>query len=149
MEPTENTAQPTEPQNTQPINEPINDVQIKDVTEAYDLDLDLLQPQARKVRLGGKVYDVYPPKVKDIANLARLAGALQNSDGGNVQQRVDDMVAAFAAVMPALKEDNVDMTFEQVTALFAFINNMVSPADNSALKQMGIEPNTEKKIQQG
>lgn len=150
MEPTENQAQTTEPENTQttPITEPISDVQIKDVTEPYDLDLDLLQPQARKVKLNGKLYDVYPPKVKDIANLARLAGKLQTNDGTDLQAKLDNMVNAFASVMPALKEDGVDLTMEQVTALFGFVNSMVSPADNSALKQMGIEPNTEKKIPQ-
>ncbi len=146
MDSTESTAQPiNQPQD---VVVPVSDTQLSVSDEAYDLDLDLLQPQSRKVKLNGNLYDVYPPKVKDIANLARLAGQLQQQDGNDIQQKIDQMVSAFASVMPALKEDNVDLTLEQVIALFQFVNGMVSPTENSALKSMGIEPSTEKKIQQ-
>lgn len=116
-------------------------------TPQYDLDLDLLQPQPRKVKLGDKLYDVYPPKVKDIANLARLAGQLQAATGDNVQEKVGELIDAFGKIMPDLKSDpDVDLSLPQLMALFGFVNTMVSPTDNSELKAAGIEPDVEKKI---
>ena len=112
----------------------------------YDLDLDLLQPQTKKVKLGDKVYDVYPPRVKDIANLARIAGELQDTTSENLQQKVSEMLNTFGNIMPGLKEDGVDLSLEQLTALFSFVNSMASPTENSALKAMGVEPTAEKKI---
>lgn len=154
MEPTEEELQPTVTAEVAPnVEAPVlsddplfPETNTSEVEEPYDLDLDLIQPQVRTVKLNKKVYQVYPPKVKDIANLARLAGQLQKSDG-NVEFKVAEMVKAFTVVMPALADEDVDLSFEQVTALFQFINSMVSPSQNSALKNYGIEPTAQKKIQ--
>lgn len=113
-------------------------------SEAYDLDLDLIQPQTKKVKLGESIYDVTPPRVKDIADLARLAGSLQNRSG-DVENNVADMIKVFKRLMPALNNDDVDLSLPQVMALFQFITQMASPVENSALKALGVEPTQEKK----
>lgn len=138
--------QPADNSATTPIEQPISATQLKPDNDPYDLDLDLLQPQPKYVRLDGKRYAVYPPRVKDIANLARLAGQLRVVDENTVEQKVNEMLDAFKRIMPGLKDNEVDLTIEQLTMLFEFVNRMVSPAENSALKSMGIEPTAEKKI---
>lgn len=139
--------QDTQPQNTeQPVNnQPVSSAQVSQPDEPYDLDLDLLEPQSKKVRLKGVVYDVYPPKLKDIVALSRIAGQMNTADPNEVQTRVEQMIKAFESIMPGLKDVDVDLSPEQLEALMEFVNRMVTPADNSALKAMGIEPTTEKK----
>lgn len=112
--------------------------------EAYDLDLDLIDPQTKKVKLGQAVYEVYPPKVKDLAGLMRLAGRLQS--GASPEADVTQMIEIFKRLMPALNDDKVDLSMAQVMALFKFITEMASPTENSALKALGVEPTQEKKV---
>lgn len=112
----------------------------------YDMDLDVLLPKPKKVRLNGQIYDVNPPRVKDLIKLTRLAGELQSSSDESVDDRLTAMVDLLGNIMPGLKEDNVDISFTQVLGLFTFISQMANPAENSALKSLGIEPTAEKKI---
>lgn len=114
--------------------------------DPYDLDLDLLEPQSKHIKLNGKLYEVFPPKVKDLVRLSRLAGQLQDINNTNSVKTITDMIGVFQNIMPGLSEDNVDLSMSQLLALFGFVNNMVDPAENSALKTMGIEPTTEKKV---
>jgi hypothetical protein len=107
--------------------------------EPYDLDLDLLQPQTKHVKLGDKVYDVHPPKVKDVAELMRY-GAMLSSSNANGTEGLDGLLNIFYRLMPALKQDGVDLSLPQMESLFNFISGMASPAENSALKAMGVEP---------
>lgn len=125
--------------------QPINDVQpsIKDLP--YDLDLDIMQPQPKKVKIGGSIYTVNPPKVSDIAKLYRIAGILENTKLVDAEQPSQDMIDAFKELIPGFIDDG-KLTISQIWALFGFIANMANPVENSALKALNIEPTPEKKI---
>ncbi len=135
------------PLNEQPAIDPLANAAAA-AENGYDLDLDLLQPQDKHVKLNGKVYVVHPPRVKDIANLARIAGQLKNnSNTDDIAAKITEMVSAFGYIMPGIVEDELELNTKQLLALFSFVTTMVDPVDNSALKDMGINPTSQKKAQ--
>lgn len=109
--------------------------------EQFDLDLDALQPAAKTVKLGGKTYEVHPPKFKNLLRLAKLSNKMETGTASEAD--VDEISKCLFGVMPQLEEDGVDLDLNQFGMLIGFIMSMAQPADAKKLKQMGVEVSQE------
>lgn len=93
------------------------------MNDTIHLDLDALAPPVRKIKIGGKIVDCYPPKVVQLIRLAKVLDKIQNNE-------IDAMEAAGAIkevlepVVPAMKDDkSIDFTLPQMVALLKFTQN--------------------------
>jgi hypothetical protein len=87
------------------------------------LDLDLIAPEIKKVKIGGKLIDVHPVKVKNLIEMQRLFLNLQALNG-----KPEEQLAAMASIIDVLRPivpdiDSVDFTMEQLTALLQFASS--------------------------
>jgi len=95
--------------------------------EQFDLDLDVLQPKSKLVKLGGQIYKVEPPKFKTTLKLTQLArefSKVENEDDGI--KLVEDLKEVLEQVMPDLKKDDIDLSFDQMLQLMNFVVAMAS-----------------------
>jgi len=121
-----------------------------DSNKTFKLDLDILQPQAGEITLGGKTYYVEPPKLKTVVRLSKIAQSFQrigtdeNVNEADIIDLLSDFKDALVPVVPEFVNDEVDINLTQAGALLTFIFEMASPADAKALKDEGITPNQKK-----
>ena len=106
------------------------------------LDLDLLLPEPKQVKLNGKVYEVFPPTVKQILRLQKIGQGIQT--GSIVGDEAESqLIEGLSVLMPALKEEeNLDLTFDQMVALIAFLQKTAVP-ETEASKQYPVEKKTD------
>lgn len=104
----------------------------------YDLDLDTLQPEAKKVKINGRIVDVYPPKFKSIIALMKISSSMQEVSGSeNLAQVEQDLTNALIPIMPALAEPDMDLSMEQLMKLLDFVMLISTPQDNEELAKKG------------
>jgi hypothetical protein len=86
------------------------------------LDLDALMPEPKTIILGGNKIKVQPPKLKTVFALQKTFIMLQDGkpDAG------EKIVEALSAIVPDIKNDNVDLTVEQLQALIQFVSEMAT-----------------------
>ena len=82
------------------------------------LDLDALAPQPKKVKLGGKVFDVNPPRLKQLIKLIRLFSSLENVKTKEELEDVDKIMDELNNMAPGISE--ADLTIDQMKALIEF-----------------------------
>lgn len=113
-----------------------------ETTSQFDLDLDAIQPDTKKVRLGGVVYDVYQPDLKDLVLVAKLAKKANNPETTNDEKvdMVEGLHTALCSFMPALKDDGVKLSMKQMNGLLEFIFGMATPAQKEALAEANATP---------
>jgi hypothetical protein len=87
------------------------------------LDLDKLAPEPRKVKLGGKVIDVHPAKVKNLIAIQKLFLSFRSTDKAPEEQLkdMDKIIDVLRPIVPDI--DSVDFTMEQLTKLLEFANS--------------------------
>jgi hypothetical protein len=97
------------------------------------LDLDALSPKPKKVKLSGKIIDVYPPTVKQLLHITAVGKEI--SDTSDPEKAMQSVIDALSPIIPAFKDDpDIDFTVAQLTALVDFIQEMSSPSDLKAVK---------------
>jgi hypothetical protein len=108
----------------------------------FDLDLDALAPESKKVKLGGKIIDVHPPKFKNLVSLMKTVAILQKA--GNDQEAslnaIQTLKTSLLPMIPALGDEDMDLTIEQMNTLLQFVMAIATPDDK--LEAQGIEAKT-------
>lgn len=119
-----------------------------------DLDLDIIEPDVKHVRLGGKIYEVHPPKIKNIVVITKLARELKDETKSLEEKTIvfEDLKQVLGGVMPAFKSDEqVDLSLDQMIALIEFIFSLVTPDELGELEKLNATPkdqtSTEKKTE--
>lgn len=96
------------------------------------IDLDALVPEARKIKIGGKVIDVPPPKTVHILKLGQLgqkldmAADMETSELEVVVSKLQDLICE---VIPDLV--GIELTTSQLMSLIAILGEMSTPKDDS------------------
>lgn len=111
-----------------------------------DLDLDLLKPEPKKVRLNGKEYDAYPPSIEALFSLMSMKNKLDNIgqvDESEVEGIFNDIKKAIATLIPGIEDEQLNL--QQLFALIGFINELAVPADIKAMEAKGIKLSTDQK----
>ena len=109
------------------------------MNETYDLDLDAIAPEPKKVKLGGRIIEVTPPKFKNLVSLMKLVGQLGNvgNDEQKTLETIDELRSSLIPMIPALAEDDMDLTFEQLQVLLEFVMQTATPQDQKTLEAKG------------
>lgn len=95
------------------------------------LDLDALLPEAKKVKLNGKVFDVYPATIRQ---LLRIQSIGQDISTGKLTgpEAEDLLINALSSIIPVLKEDtSVDLNIAQMVALIDFVQKQSVPQNEA------------------
>jgi len=107
-----------------------------------DLDLDLLEPKSFKVKLGGEIIDVNPPKLRTLINLMKVSSQAKNVDTPEKSvELLEDIQKALTPMIPAL-EKGVDLSYEQLTKLMEFVMTVATPEQ---VRQAKVVSSAEKK----
>lgn len=113
-----------------------------------DLDLDALAPDTKKVKLNGRVIEVAPPKFKTLLEILKLAdkfGKGQELDQNETVKALESLRNALVPIVPALSEDDFDLSLVQMMTLIEFVVSMTSPTDQKALENEGLTVKSDKK----
>lgn len=105
------------------------------------VDLDKLVPEPKKIKLNGRIIDLYPGKLKTIIKLQRAFTALQKGD----IQMMDKVIDALAELIPAIKDDDMDISLPTLGALVQLAYESSLPPGSSNTKDASMTPITEKK----
>jgi len=121
------------------------------IDPTFDLDLDTLSQQKKRVRIHGNIIEFSPPSLEDLIELAKLGGQVQKyQQGGLDANNVDDMSMlmdklkdGLANVVPELKEYKLNM--QQLLALIDLLVDSAQPADTKELQKRGIALDNDQK----
>ena len=111
-----------------------------------DLDLDLLKPEPKKVRLNGKEHDAYPPSIDALFSLIRMKNKLDDIGQMNESEAegvFNDIKGAIAMLIPGIEQEQLSL--EQLFALVDFISGLAVPSDIKAMEAKGIKLSTDQK----
>lgn len=105
----------------------------------FDLDLDALAPEVKKVKLGGNIIDVYPPRFKNLVALMKLVNQIREvgNDESKTLELIEALRSSLIPMIPALKDENVDLTIEQLQVLLEFVMQVSTPKDQAELESQG------------
>lgn len=81
------------------------------------LDLDKLIPETKKIRISGKVVDLYPGKLKTLIKLQKAFLAFQNGNADTQAGLLDDVMECLAILVPAIKDEDLDISMAQLPVL--------------------------------
>lgn len=82
-------------------------------------DLDILLPEPKQIKVGGKLYEVKPAKLKDFMAVQKLFLSLQNSKPEEQVESFSSIINVLESVVPQIKE--MDLTIRQLMALLEFV----------------------------
>ena len=89
------------------------------------LDLDVYAPKPEYAQLGGKAIEIYPPKLKTIVKLLAIFERMSKAEADEDKSKAfAELTELLLPIVPALKEPDVDLTFEQMGALIKFVFEM-------------------------
>ena len=81
------------------------------------VDLDKLVPEPKKVKLSGKILDVYPGKIKALIRIQKAFASFKDAGEDEKLDLMDRVVTALAEIIPGIKEEDVDISMEQLPVL--------------------------------
>lgn len=106
------------------------------------LDLDALAPQAKKIKINGKVIDCNPPTIKQLLNLQRTVNEIQQSNvsADEAMSRLED---ALSRIIPSLATDkDIDFTLGQFYALIEFLQKDAIPQSATKAQAYPVQKKT-------
>jgi len=105
----------------------------------FDLDLDALAPESKKVKLGGKIIEVSPPKFKNLVSLMKTIGIIEATEGGTSSQvdAIEELRISLLPMIPALADDDTDLSIEQLKVLLQFVMRIAQPQEVEQLQADG------------
>jgi hypothetical protein len=116
----------------------------RQVDKAFELDLDSLIPESKKIKLNNKILEVLPPTVNEFITITRMQMRIKNSsDEAEAMEVFAELPKILKRCIPELGD--IELNFSQLMILIGFVLNMATPTDNKALEQMGITPDTTQK----
>jgi len=106
------------------------------------LDLDALVPEPKKVRFGGEIITVNPPKMGELMAMVKFAKKMEGDNTGTLDYEpiVEEMKAILVRVIPEL--EGKDLSIGQILALETLLSQMATPQQVS---EANAEPTEEKK----
>lgn len=108
------------------------------------VDLDKLVPEPKKIKLNGKIIDLYPGKLKTIIRLQRAFTALQKGD----TEKIDDVINTLSEIVPALKDDDMDIPLSTLQTLVQLAYETSMPRNNENSQEAKMTVDTEKKTEE-
>lgn len=115
------------------------------INKAYDLDLDSIVPEPKRILIKGNIVEAYPPSLEDFIILSRLQSRLLKSSSEEESMVVfDDLRKVILTCLPSL-ENELKLEITQVIVLTKFLLEMVNPSESAALKALGITQNSSEK----
>lgn len=108
------------------------------------LDLDKLIPEAKKIKISGKVVDLYPGKLKTLIKLQKAFLAFQNGSSEEQGKLLDDVMECLSVLVPAIKTDDLDISMTQLPVLIEVAYRASMPAD----AKVPATPTTQKKTEE-
>jgi len=91
------------------------------------IDLDALLPKPVKVKISGKVVDLYPGKLKILVRIQDMANGM--SDGEQSLEKVKEMLDLLSEIIPAIKTDkDLDISPLQVNKIIEVGNEIYNKA---------------------
>lgn len=107
------------------------------------IDLDALLPKPVKVKISGKVVDLYPGKLKILVRIQDMANGL---DGKQSLEKVNEMLDLLSEIIPAIKTDkDLDISPLQVNKIIEVAYKALTPTNSEELKSAKMQVNTDKK----
>lgn len=118
------------------------DKDIASENQAYDIDLDSIVPQGKKVKLNNKVLTIFPPSVEDFIKLTQFKARLENvSTETEGYAMIDELKECIGRFTPDLKEEGAfNLSFSHLMAILAIAMKMAQPSDGEVMKALGFNP---------
>lgn len=106
------------------------------------MDLDALLPKPIKVKISGKVVDLYPGKLKILVKIQEMG---KNLASGGAEQ-LSEILELLSQIIPAIKEDeDLDISPLQIQKIIEVAYNAQVPTDSKELKTAKMNPSDKKK----
>lgn len=110
------------------------------------LDLDALQPESKRVKFGGNVIEVQPPKTGDLLRLSQIGAKMQKA-ADLPEEELDAVIADLEKAIKKMIPELMDATLVsgQLMSLLTLVMEMGMPEQMAELKKQGIEVAPSKK----
>lgn len=92
------------------------------------IDLDILTPEVKKIKLNGVIMDLYPGKLKTIIRIQKAFIAFEAANGTD-SEALDRVIKALSEIIPDLKKDDVDISVNQIPVLIQLAYKSALPDD--------------------
>lgn len=108
------------------------------------MDLDALLPKPIKVKISGKVVDLYPGKLKILVRIQNMASGM--TDGEQSLEKINEMLDLLSEIIPAIKTDkDIDISPLQVNKIIEVAYKALTPSDSKELNSAQMNPSLDKK----
>ncbi len=108
------------------------------------MDLDALLPKPIKVKISGKVVDLYPGKLKILVRIQDMASGM--TDGEQSLEKINEMLDLLSEIIPAIKTDKeIDISPLQVNKIIEVAYKALTPTDSKELNSAQMNPSLDKK----
>lgn len=113
------------------------------MSEVYDLDA--LLPKPVKVKISGKIVDLYPGKLKTLVKIQNMADAMI-AGGEQSLNQVSEILDALSEIIPAIKDDkDIDISPLQINKLIEIAYKMLTVNNSEELNTAQMGATTDKK----
>jgi hypothetical protein len=108
------------------------------------MDLDALLPKPIKVKISGKVVDLYPGKLKILVRIQDMASGM--TDGEQSLEKINEMLDLLSEIIPAIKTDKeIDISPLQVNKIIEVAYKALTPTKSKELNSAQMNPSLDKK----
>lgn len=110
------------------------------------LDLDSLLPKPIRIKISGKVVDLFPGKLKMLVRIQDMATSLL-ADGNNPDiGKISEIIDALSELIPALKTDKtLDISPVQITRIIEIAYQSLTVTDSPELNSSNMGATVDKK----
>jgi len=108
------------------------------------IDLDALLPKPIKVKISGKVVDLYPGKLKILVKIQDMANGI--TDEKQSLEKINEMLDLLSEIIPAIKTDkDLDVSPLQVQKIIEVAYKALTPTESKELNSAQMNPSLDKK----
>ena len=113
------------------------------------INLDKLLPEPKEVEISGRIVKVYPGKLKVLIKIQKAFTAFKGAVPEKQVELMEGLIEVLSKIMPNLKDEDMDISIEQLPALvnIAYESSLPEKIDLVKKNNMNITPNVEKKTQ--
>lgn len=108
------------------------------------MDLDALLPKPIKVKISGKVVDLYPGKLKILLKIQDMTNGMVG--GEQSLEKIKEMLDLLSEIIPAIKTDkDLDISPLQVQKIIEVAYKALTPSESKELSSAQMNPAIDKK----